>query len=349
MRKVLIVRFSSFGDVVQALSLPSCIQQQWPDAEIHWVTRHDFQVLLQNHPAIKHLWTLDKKTGLLGLLKLAGVLRQQKFSHIYDAHNNLRSRLLCWILRPPLSFSGPRLLRRSIRRWKRFLLFQFRINLFQQPFSGQRDLLEPLQNWGLDIGAPPAPQLFLSNTTLNKVKNILQKSLQDQKFIALAPSAAFVLKRWPVEHWKELIQNNPTLKFILLGGPEDVFLQEIAAVASYRVFDFSGQLSLEESAAVVYFSQALVSNDTGLLHVAEQLGKKAIALMGPAPFGFPSRPQTIILQKQLPCRPCSKHGQGPCVNKVHHECLTHIFPVEVSEKLQTLLNKKTTADPVGIL
>jgi ADP-heptose:LPS heptosyltransferase len=107
------------------------------------------------------------------------------------------------------------------------------------------------------------------------------------------------------------------------------------AVDPSRVLNLSGQLSLQESTAAISLCRGLISNDTGLLHVGEQLGKKTIALMGPAPFGFPSRPSTRILELNLPCRPCSKHGQGPCVNEKFQRCLVDITPEQVHREMQS--------------
>lgn len=332
--KFLIIRFSAFGDVVQTLSVPSALKKTFPQAEIHWVTRKDMSPLLQGHPHINQIWELDKKSGVRGLLSLALRLRGQGFTHIYDAHNNTRSRILSWMLRP-VGFLGlgPVFIRRSIRRWKRFLLFRLRINTFEMPFSGQRDLLEPLAPWGIERTLPPSPQLFLSNENIEKAKDILRDY---QGAIALAPSAAHFLKRWPKEYFKELILRCPEQKFILLGGPEDSFIDDIHDVAPHRVLNLAGRCTLTDSAAVVALSAVLVTNDTWLLHAAEQLGKKAIALMGPAPFGFPSRPSTKILERDLPCRPCSKHGQGPCVNsKKYHQCLVDITPQEVIDAIKS--------------
>jgi ADP-heptose:LPS heptosyltransferase len=266
---------------------------------------------------------------------LATQLRKESFSHIYDAHNNSRSWIICTLLRPwgPLSLSH--FIRRSIRRWQRLLLFQFRINLFEQPFSGQRDLLEPLKAWGISKVPPNPPQLFFSEQNLSDACQLLANF---EGAVALAPSAAHELKRWPMEYWCDLIRLNANQKFVLLGGPEDQFLESIRAAAPDRVLNLAGRSSLLVSAAVVARSPVLVSNDTGLLHVAEQLGKPVLALMGPAPFGFPCRPKTVVLERHLACRPCSKHGQGPCVNKkFYHECLRDISPIEVSLNLQKLL------------
>lgn len=312
-----------------------------PEAEIHFVTRADFAPLMTEHPLIHKVWSFSRKEKLLGLLRLARALQKEHFTHIYDAHNSTRSKIICWMLRFPFDlrrlFTQPALTRKSQKRWKRFLLFRFRINLFQMPFSGQRDLLEPGENWGLSTQLPPAPQLFLKNETTEKVSEHLNR-LDLKNYIALAPSAAHALKRWPIAHWQSLIQKNPQLTFVCLGGPEDTFIQELVSASPGNVHNLAGQMSLMESAVVVAKARCLVTNDTGLLHVAEQLGKPAIALMGPAPFGFPSRKSTDILELDLSCKPCSKHGQGPCVNKEKfHKCLVDLTPDFVNTRLKKLL------------
>lgn len=344
--KVLLIRFSSFGDVLQTLSVPARLKDLAPkgSVEVHWATRDEFTKLIETHPDVQKVWPLDRKTGLAGLLKLAVTLSKENFTHIYDAHNNLRSRLLCALLRWFFPLAGaskkrPLLARKSQRRWKRFLLFQFRLNTFQQPFSGQRDLLEALSKWGLSTEAPPAPQLFLPKTEVFKK---LPWLIDSPDFVALAPSAAHSLKRWPVDYWKSLVLSLPRTRFVCLGGPEDRFISDIANLAPHRILNLAGQLSLSESAHVVSLSQVLVTNDTGLLHVAEQLGKPAIALMGPAPFGFPSRASTLVLEKKLSCRPCSKHGQGPCKNAIFHECLRSILPADVRQVLKTRFRIENT-------
>lgn len=333
--RFLIIRFSAYGDVVQTLSVPSAIKKTYPNAEVHWLTRKDMGPLLKYHPSIKRVWEFDKKSGLIGLIKLVLKMRSENFTHIYDAHNNMRSRIAVWLLRPLSIFSGTYFIRRSIRRWKRFLLFQFRINKFEMPFSGQRDLLEPLLPWGISKIPPAAPQIFLSESTAKQARTILGSFTGS---VVLAPSAAHFLKRWPKDFWKRLIELLPQQKFTLLGGPEDSFIEDIAAVDPQRVLNLAGKCSLDVSAGVVAQGSALISNDTWLLHAGEQLAVRTIALMGPAPFGFPSRESTKIMELDLPCRPCSKHGQGPCVNKnKYHQCLVDITPEQVAHELKTLL------------
>jgi len=326
--KVLLIRFSSFGDVTQALSLPTKLKDHFQDCEIHWVTREDYKSLLEGHPAINRIWLFNRKKGLTELLKLAWSLRHENFTHVYDAHNNLRS-FIVYTLATAFKFNHK--IRRPIYRWKRFLLFKFRINTFQMPFSGQRDLIEPLKAWGIDKNLPATPQIFLEPSS--ETKALEKLSSLRQPFFTLAPSAAYFLKRWPKDYWKELIQLLPEFDFVLLGGPEDQFLKDIQAIAPTRCLNLAGALDYKTNAAIIKKSKALVSNDTGLMHIAEQLGHPCIALLGPAPFGFPSRPSTLKMELPLSCRPCSKHGQGPCVNTVHHQCLVDIKPATVAQEL----------------
>lgn len=336
--RVLILRFSSFGDVLQSLSIIGKVKESWPDAEVHFCTRKEFAPLVVNHKDLSQLWVLDRSNGTQGIMELAKQLKQVEFTHIYDCHNNLRSRILSFCLNGFLGWrrfvKGHHFLRRPIFRFKRFLLFKFHYNSFPKPFSGQGALLQPLKKWGINEELPKIPQLFFDEKSEQLV--IEKYGIDLTKKIALAPSAAHPLKRWPLNHFKELITSMPSQEFVVLGGPEDSFTEELVAIAPERVINFAGKLSLMESCIVVSLCRALVSNDTGLMHVAEQTGVPCVALMGPAPFGFPSRPLTHILQRDLPCRPCSKHGQGPCVNKIHQKCLVDILPEEVQSELDNM-------------
>ena len=333
--KVLIIRFSSFGDVLQTLSVAGKIKAAYPGAEIHWVTRAEFAILVEPHPAVHRVWTLGRGEGARALYDLARRLRIERFTHVYDAHNNVRSHLITMVMHGLFGWRrlwrGQRFVRRCKYRWRRFLLFYLRLNLYPKPFPGQFALLEPLAAWEIDAAPPPTPQLFLNVNPATAMPPF-------DEFVTLAPSAAYPLKRWPLEFFAELIRLSPQVNFVALGGPEDTFVEALVAVAPGRVVNWAGRGSLTESASVVAKSRALVANDTGLMHVAEQLGVACVALMGPAPFGYPSRPLTTVLERDLSCRPCSKHGQGPCVNPEFQACLRTISPAEVADALKEILD-----------
>ncbi len=322
--KFLVIRFSSIGDVTQSLSIPAHILNSYPDATIHFLTKKEFVPIFSFSPYIKKVWSIKKKISLLDVFKLSKVISSENYTHIYDAHNNLRSNLFYFLI------SAPHKLQRPMMRWKRFLLIQFQYNLFEKPFSGQRDLLKPLEKWGMPFSLPDTPQLFINPSDQSSAAHIILK-YQLQKYIVLVPSAAHALKRWPIEYWSQLILLNLEKKFIVLAGPNDTFTHVLNV--HNNVINLTGQTTLSESAALLQKAHFVVANDTGMLHFSEQLGIQTIALMGPAPFGFPSRATTQIIERNLKCRPCSKHGQGPCVNVNYQECMTSITPEEVSREM----------------
>lgn len=334
--KVLIIRFSSFGDIVQCSSVVELIRQKFSGAEIHWVTRKDFENLVKLNNSINKVWALDKKTGLRGLLQLAFALRSQNFTHVYDAHNNLRSRVLKLILMTRFSF--PELVTRSKDRLKRILLFQFRMNTFPKPFIGIASYLNPLEKWGMrKSDSPRLVNWTFSSDVQKKIDTVIQETTGTSKMIALVPSAAWEMKRWPLDHWKKLIAILPQARFVVLGGKEDTFCQELADVDPARVFNLAGKLSLIESCRLVQKAELVISADTGLLHVADVLGVKALSLMGPTAFGFTISSLIKTMEVDLPCRPCTKDGRGKCSQNIYQLCMVDITPASVAEAAEDII------------
>jgi heptosyltransferase-2 len=329
--KLLIIRFSSFGDIVQALPAISALKNTYPTAEIHWLVRSDFKGLVESHPGLEKTWSFERKAGLSGLIEMARRLRGENFTHVYDAHNNVRSFLVVNLVRLFSVFAfrkPPHVVVRPKNRWKRFLFFRWKLKVFPQPFRGAQSYLQPLETWDVTTEMPAAPQFFIATPAPENLP---------KNFIALVPSAAWPNKRWPVEHWKKLVELLAPRELVLLGGPEDTFCAEIAAVAPHRVQNLAGRLTLAQSCAVTQAAALTISADTGLLHAADQLGVLNIGLIGPTAFGYTSQPQSAILETQLYCKPCSKDGRTPCVNKIYQKCMKDILPEIVAQKTLQLL------------
>lgn len=328
--KVLIIRFSSFGDIVQCSSVVELIRQKYPSAQIDWVTRSEFDYLVKLNAGVYHVWSFNKKEGFKGLLKLAQKLRLEKYDHIYDAHNNLRSKLLSIALRMTLK-RRPKWLTRSKDRFKRVLLFSFRINTFSWPFKGIESFCRPLKKWGIGLGEKD--KMVTWNFTDENRQKVLP-FVKNMNPVVLVPSAAWEMKRWPLDHFKKLITLMPEKLFIVLGGKEDMFCEELRNVDPTRVQNLAGKLSLVESCALIEQSPIVVSADTGLLHVADVLGVKAISLMGPTAFGFTTSEKIITMEMELPCRPCTKDGRGSCSQSVYQLCMVGITPERVAEEIR---------------
>jgi heptosyltransferase-2 len=359
----LIIRFSSFGDIIQALGIPASFHKQFPNSQIDWLVRDDFFDLIKDHPLIANAIAFPRKSSVVALLKLAwnlasptqshyanNALRVGGYTHIYDAHHNIRSglvvatfrlRRLIYLFQSPLSFQNFQLIRRSkdrLKRWLFFNIYYFRSTrpVLPRPFIGAKSFLKPLEKWGLTSAIPLAPLFFTNEIVPDDVTSEI-KGLPFP-LIAIAPSAAWEMKRWPIKNWKTLITMLPNSGFVIMGGPNDNFLQEIVSADPFRVKNLAGRLTLAQSSALLKQTQLVIANDTGLLHVADQLGIPTLAIIGPTAFGYPSQSSSNSIEIELPCKPCSKDGRGKCHAVIYQLCLVSITAEMVAKAAQKALS-----------
>lgn len=311
------------------MSILSPLGEKFPEGEIYWVTKEEFGPLVQLHPKVTKVLIFDKKNGIWGLIKFAFELRKEKFDLVYDAHANLRSMILSLILRP---FSKSKFIKRPKNRIKRILLFLFRINLFPKPFKGMKSYLSPLEPMGIS----QKPTILSIDAPID-----IKKWTPFEKFIVLAPSAAWELKRWPLPHWKNLIELLPTEKFVILGGPADTFCLDLQNIDPLRCISLAGSLSFMESTFIVSKAKMVISGDTGIIHVADLLGINGIALIGPSAFGHPTGEHVKVLERPLNCSPCTKDGSGKCSNPEYKKCLVDIKPADVAYFANSLATNKS--------
>jgi heptosyltransferase-2 len=320
-KKILIIRFSSFGDIVQAMSVLPNLESD----EVHWLTKLEFKELVGASPFVQKIWTLTKNGPITSLFKLFWQLKSEEFDVIYDAHRNIRSFIIITLFR--LFTSHKKIISRPKDRLKRFFLFYLRLNLLPAPFKGIHSYLFPLTE--IPREADYQNQVWnFSQDLQNKVKKLIPVN----DFIVMAPSAAWEMKRWPLEYWKKLILQTQK-KIIIVGGPGDHFCQELANLDPARVFNLAGKLSILESCYLITLAKKIVSADTGMLHVADLLNVPGIALIGPTAFGFTTGHHIKILEVDLPCRPCTKDGRGGCSQKIYQRCMKEISPEMVLNHL----------------
>ena len=338
---LLIIRFSSFGDILQACAVPRGFAAAYAGAKVDWLMRSDFASLLSHDPGVDRLIPFPRSAGFGGLLRIAWLLGGEAHTHVYDAHANLRSQVVCWVIRLRRTLRSvffrrsparPRFLRRPKERVKRWLLFSLGIRLFPAPFRGAESFLAPLKPWGVGGTLPPGPHVFPGREPDSELDAF-------GPFVALAPSAAWEMKRWPPEHWHRLITLLPDLKFVLLGGPEDGFCEDVRRTAPERVVNLAGRRSLQGSLQAVARASLTIAGDTGLLHAADMMGRPTIALIGPTAFGYPSGPRSEVMEIELPCKPCSKDGRGRCRNSIYRRCLVDVEPERVALAVRRLLGQ----------
>ncbi len=330
MPKILIIRFSSFGDIAFLMPAVSTLRKHYPNAEIHWLTRSDFSEFVSTCKSVDRVISFHRKNGLRGLLNLTQNLKQENYTHIYDAHANLRSKLVSFILRFHQNFKV-QFIRRSKERCLRILLFWFRINLFPQPYKGVESFIAPIEPW-LNKKLPRSTYTELN---LDQPLQMLPIGYDISQAIILAPSATWELKRWPQNYWIKLAQLLPDQNFVLVAGNDDLFCDDISS-ACKNILNLRGKLSWVMSANLISHAKAVISGDTGILHVADILKVPAVAILGPSAFGHPTNDTSVVAQVDLSCRPCTKDGRGHCTNSVYKKCLDDVKPEMIVQKLNEI-------------
>ncbi len=186
-KKILIIRFSSIGDIVLTTSFLSTIKTQFPESEVHFMTLDRFSSMLEHQPHIDRVLELNSKSGYKDLYELNNFIKKSKYDKIFDLHSSIRSLIITMGLRDNVSrIKKPRLLR--------FFLFQFHINKFPKNFSAIH-----MYHQCLDLkGRSSYPQTVLAVSNLEKeiAKKMLKEYGVNNQFVALVPGAAWERKQW---------------------------------------------------------------------------------------------------------------------------------------------------------
>lgn len=329
---ILIVRFSSIGDILLLTPLLRALRRRHPEARITVVTRAGFAPLLDHNPHLNEVIGWNPATPLA---ELGRRLRETAFSHRLDLHGSLRSRALRWHARGRwTTYPKHRVAREILIRAKKDV-YRDRRPVAERYFDAAREL-DVVPDGG-------SLELFLPRTALEAADAFLSgRGLGTQRqLIAIAPGAAHFTKRWPPHHWIALVRRliEAGNDVVALGGPEDLAVGEaVTAAGEERAASAAGAFDLLGSAALLKRVRALVAGDTGLMHLATAVGTPVVALFGPTveAFGFfPYHAKATVLQRDLSCRPCSSHG-GPVCPLKHHRCLQDLQPIDVLEALRRL-------------
>ncbi|MGH7509636.1 MAG: lipopolysaccharide heptosyltransferase II [Gemmatimonadales bacterium] len=330
---VLAVRFSSIGDILLATPLLRAIRHAHPGVRLTVLTKRPYLPLLSHNPHVHRVIGLAPGRSLASL---AAELRGDEYTHLLDLHDNLRSRALRMLVPGPWrTYPKHRLARALLVHGKRNR-YRDRRPVPERYFSAATDLhVAP-------DGAPP--ELFIGQEATGEAAAWLAAAGLDSEssIIALAPGAAHATKRWPLEHWRALIERliKDGSAVVIVGGPGDAPLAgELLDPTSNRVVSAAGIFGLQSTGALLQRARLVVSGDTGIMHMATAVGTPVVALFGPTveAFGFfPYTRLAKVLELPLPCRPCTTQG-GPRCPLGHHRCMADIQPDVVSEALRQLL------------
>ena len=341
-QKILVLRLSSLGDVVLCSSFLRSLRDAFPAAQISFVVRADLADVAAALPGVTHVHAVDRDTGIGGLLRLATELANNGYSHVFDVHRSMRSRLLVHRMR---HLQRPGFAKQSVARW--FLIHLHR-DLYAR-FGGARSLrqrmLQPLETMGLHPRLYPT-QLMLSAQLKEEARRRLQNLADpDTQWIALAPGALWPSKEWPTDRFLAVAQQLlrvPQRRLLVVGGArERVMGTRLAEALAQRAVSVSGETNLLQTAALLQLCRLTITNDSGLLHVAEAVGCPVVALFGPTSprFGYaPHLDESQLLYEPPRCSPCSKNGSRPC-HRPTHECMLAIDSTRVLNAVESTLTR----------
>lgn len=312
-KKILILRFSSIGDIVLTFPVVQALKETFPDCQIDYVTKKSYVSLLDACVGLHQVFALER-----GLRELKQQIDFRSYDAVLDLHHNLRTQLLT-------SFTGAKTYRFPKNNWQKWLLTRWKIQP-KDPVHVVDRYLKTLQAaFGLEIMAPKSNYLVPVQDQFSIEDRM---GIRPQQYIAVAIGAQYATKRLPTDLLIELIKKVHA-PIVLLGGKEDeVAAQHImTALAEKKIVSMVGQLSIHASAWVVKNAAALLTHDTGLMHIGAAFEVPIHLIWGNTTrdFGmYPLREESMNTFQyevhDLNCRPCSKIGFQTCP-KVHFACM----------------------------
>jgi heptosyltransferase-2 len=339
-RRILIIRLGAIGDILLTTPVIRILKTRYPECRIDFLTKEAYIPLLKSHPGLNRVLAFQTGGGLRELLNVLRTVRRERYDAVADLQNNFRSRIM-------EVFSGAH--QRSVfhpGRVKRFLLVHFRRNLYRtiQPvplkyLRSVRALGIEDDGGGLDFFIKPA-----ARESLNGRIGAMGLRIKEP-ILALAPGAGRATKRWPADRFAGVGLHflRKGYQIVVLGGQDDAdSCKSVLDRMDGSAVSFCGTLMLSETAAFLERIALLVTNDTGVMHMASALKVKTVAIFGPTTrhFGFfPFRSSSTVVEANLGCRPCSYHGTERCPER-HFKCMLDISSAEASGAAERILGSE---------
>jgi ADP-heptose:LPS heptosyltransferase len=312
LKKILIIRFSSIGDIILTTPIIRCANTQLNGTEIHFVTKEIFKSVLIHNPYIFKLHTFKEDIS-----EIYEPLKAEGFDVVIDLHKNLRSLRL----KKNLGVKSYSFNKINIQK---FLAVNFK-QLNKLP---NKHIVDRYFQTIAPVGVKNDQKGLDYFIHANDKVDISELISPPNKFIALVVGGSYFTKKIPLNKLKEIC-NTATLPIIALGGKEDKAIADELQKQFPDVINGCGQYSINQSASVIQQSEWVITSDTGLMHIASAYNKKIISVwgntipeFGMAPY-LPNPENKILEINGLSCRPCSKLGYKQCP-KGHFKCMNDI-------------------------
>lgn len=297
--KILVIRFSSIGDIVLCSPVLRWLKNKYPESEIHFLCKKQFINLVEQNPNVDKVWPLQDFNST------AKALKNEKFELVVDLHKNLRSYRFRWAIKAPRRASFKKL---SVAKY-------FSVRFKKANFLPNKHIVDRYAE-GLKYVEVENDGLGLS--FFGEVEPALFKELP-AKYNVLVAGAAHNTKKLP-ESLIQKIRKHSEIPLVVLGTAAD----NKAIFSEIDVINLCGSTSLNESAYIIKHAQSVYTSDTGLMHIAAAFEKQIHIFWGSTvpEFGmYPYKTSFVNHEvKNLSCRPCSKIGFAECP-KGHFKCM----------------------------
>lgn len=330
--RILVIRFSSIGDIVLTTPVVRCLRRQYPNAQIDYLVKEKFKTVIEDNPHINNIITFKDD-----LNATINELAKNQYQYIVDLQKNIRSKTVI----KKLGVESATFNKLNFKKW---LWVYSKINLLpkisvvERYFEAVADLGVKNDGQGLDYFIPEKDVTDLEDVPLGHWSG----------FVGAVIGGTYETKKMPAEKWMAFVEKCP-FPIVLLGGPEDKEMgDKIASVDPGKVYNSCGKFNLNESADLVQRAKVIVTHDTGLMHIAAAFQKAIVSVWGNTRpefgmfpyYGFNDlenrvAPMSVIIKHKIYCAPCSKLGYKKCPLG-HFKCMNRIEAEEIVTSVEKL-------------
>jgi lipopolysaccharide heptosyltransferase II len=335
--KVLVIRLSSIGDIILTSPFLRVFKARYPETELHFVVRKEYADLVRWNPNIDKLITVDVAHGRKALETLNLALGAEGYDAVFDLHHHLRTR----IIRNGVCRNIHHVDKRALRR---LLLVSTHLNMYGDLVPVPERYIETASRYGI---APDGlgPELFFPDDIRESALALVhgRGPHASAPLIGICPGSRHFTKRWPLAKFERLasLLLERGFSVAVFGSAEDADAGDaLHALEPVRVISLCGKATLMQTAALLAECEAVVANDSGLMHMATAVRRPVAAVFGSTvkEFGFyPYNSRASVIEVAgLSCRPCTFIGRRSCP-KGHFRCMEEITAEEVLHVLHGML------------
>ncbi|MBF0226404.1 MAG: glycosyltransferase family 9 protein [Desulfobacterales bacterium] len=321
-RNILIIRLSSIGDIILTTPVIKALKHKFPESKIDFLVMDKFKDAISQNSSIDNIIVFEKEKykGIQGIINFSKTIKCNNYDLVIDLHAKIRSILIS------------RLICKNILRYKKralwkTILVKLKLINYHVDDTIIKNYFRPLNKLEIYYSGENL-EFYFDETDLEKFKNF-------DNFIVAAPGAANETKKWPKEYFAELLTKFSENIFIIGGKNEFDECEYIKQSVGDRCTNFSGELSLKESGALLSKAKFVIANDSGPFHIARAVCPKSFVIFGPTdPNMFEFKDNATLIYANEKCAPCSLHGDKKCP-KGHFNCMMKLTP----EKVYAIINK----------